>query len=80
MNVATRTFLITLKGGIVHIFQSGDEFLNILKEDDKTGIEYIKKFDGSKDAFKKISKKDILSQFNWHTELILLLQKHSYFK
>lgn len=82
-NTDLRTFLISFQYRSTcknFIFQSGEELLEILKTQDKTGIETIKEFDPNKGSFKRISKKDFLQNFSWETETSEYLKTHYFFK
>jgi len=82
-NTDLRTFLISFQHRSTCknlIFQSGEELLEILKNQDKTGIETIKEFDPNKASFKRISKKDFLQNFSWETETSEYLKTHYFFK
>lgn len=82
-NTDLRTFLISFQNRSTcknFIFQSGEELLEILKNQDKTGIETIKEFDPNKASFKRISKKDFLNNFSWETETSEYLKTHYFFK
>jgi len=82
-NTDLRTFLISFQHRSTcknFIFQSGEELLEILKNQDKTGIETLKEFDPNKASFKRISKKDFLNNFSWQTETSEYLKNHYYFK
>ena len=83
LNLDKRTFLISFSHRLSEgkfIFQDGKDFLNLLKQYDSKGIEYIKEFNYAKNNFIKVSKKDILNRFSWDTETALFLQNHYYFK
>jgi hypothetical protein len=83
INTDSRIYLIKfsfrLSGG-KYIFTNANELVKLLKENDKTGIEYIKTFDPVKDKFARISKSDFLQFNNWQTEAMQFLQNHYYFK
>ena len=82
-NTDLRTFLISFQYRSTcknFIFQSGEELLEILKTQDKTGIETLKEFDPNKGSFKRINKKDFLQNFSWETETSEYLKTHYFFK
>ena len=58
----------------------GSGLMEVLKEYDKNGVEYIKEFDPVKCTFKRIAKDKLLSMFTWDTETHLYLEDHYYFK
>ena len=82
INVHQRnTFLIKFR------FQLSEQYIvqntgliEVLKQCDKNGIEFIKVFDTSKCKFLRISKSEILQNYSWETENYIYLQNHYYFK
>jgi hypothetical protein len=54
--------------------------MNVLKNEDKNGIEFIKVLDPSSAKFVRSSKNDILNEFSFDTEMALYLSKHYYFR
>ena len=58
----------------------GSGLMDVLKQYDINGVEYIKEFDPSKAAFKRIAKEKLLQAFSWETETFIYLQSHYYFK
>ena len=54
--------------------------VDVLKTNDKNGVEYIKMFDPAKNKFKRASKQDILKFYTWYTEQHEYLTSHYYFK
>jgi hypothetical protein len=58
----------------------GSGLVDVLKQYDVNGVEYIKEFDPVKGTFKRISRKKLLNAFSWETETYLYLQSHYYFK
>ena len=82
INVHQRnTFLIKFK------FQLSEQYIvqntgliEVLKQCDKNGIEFIKVFDPSKCKFVRISKSEIVQNYSWETENYIYLQNHYYFK
>jgi len=64
------------------MFQTAQELKFILEKYDEPqkGIEFIKVFEISKNKFINISKKDLLTFFNWETGFIEFAKNHYYFK
>ncbi len=58
----------------------GSGLVDVLKQYDVNGVEYIKEFDPFKETFKRISRNKLLNAFSWETETYLYLQSHYYFK
>jgi hypothetical protein len=54
--------------------------IQVLKNEDKNGIEFIKVFDFDNDKFKRISRKEILQNYTFDTESIEYLTNHYFFK
>lgn len=85
LNQDQRTFLISLRYRSTNgkfLFQTAQELKFILDtyDEPQKGIEFIKVFEVSKNKFTNISRKDILSFFNWETEFIEFTKNHYYFK
>jgi len=81
INVLQRnTFLVKFRyqSNEQYIVQ-GDGLLQVLKNCDKNGIEFIKVFNPEKQRFERISRADIRKNFSWDTEIDLYLDKHYYF-
>lgn len=82
INVHQRnTFLVKFR------YQSCEQYIvqntgliEVLKSCDKNGVEFIKVFDPSKLGFVRISKSEILANYNWETENFEYLSTHYYFK
>ena len=66
-------------GNAYYIVQS-EGLMNVLKNEDKNGIEFIKVLDPSSAKFVRSSKNDILNEFSFDTEMALYLSKHYYFR
>ena len=58
----------------------GAGLMQVLKEYDVNGVEYIKEFDPVKGTFKKVSRAKLLQAFSWETETYIYLKSHYYFK
>ena len=83
LNTDTRTFLISFlyqNTDGKFIFKTSFDLMNILKNKDKNGIDYIKEFNPAKNNFVKVSKNDILKFCSWDTEVLEYLKNHYYFK
>lgn len=85
LNQDQRTFLISLRYRSTNgkfMFQTAQELKFILDtyDEPQKGIEFIKVFEGSKNKFINISKKDVLAFFNWETEFIEFAKTHYFFK
>jgi len=81
INVNQRnTFLVKFRWQMSeqYIVQN-DGLINVLKNCDKNGIEFIKVFNPAKCNFVRISKSEILMNYNWETENYLYLSNHYYF-
>lgn len=59
---------------------SANQIAECLRTYDKHGIENIKRFDPSKNTFKRVSRVEILNLISFDTESILYLQNHYFFK
>lgn len=83
LNTDTRTFLVKFlfkHTENMFILQGSNALVEVLKKYDQSGIDTIKEYDRSKQAFKRISKRDILNFSSWDTEAFIYLQNHYYFK
>lgn len=81
LNLDLRTYLITFSFKMSDkkfIFQTAEDLVYLLQNFDTGGVASIKILD-SKNTFKRISKKDILTFFSWDTESIIYLKKHYFF-
>lgn len=82
INVNQRnTFLVKFRYQMAeqYIVQNSG-LIEVLKNCDKNGIEFIKVFNPAKNNFIRISREQILQNYNWETENYLYLQNHYFFK
>ena len=82
LNTDNALFLITFQFKTTNYkFIVGQDvaFMNVLKENPRTGIETIKIFNQQKNKFERVSKENILMRFKWDTEIYLYLKNHYYF-
>jgi hypothetical protein len=75
-------FLIDFRGTAQHfIFENKAETLGkLIALYGKHGIISIKKYNPTKENFKKLSKKEVISRFNWDTHSIIELEKTNFLK
>lgn len=78
----TRDFLICFRGtNEKFIFNTASGFLELLKQFNKYGVEYIKEYDPAKMRFKRVKISSIIACFGYNTELKQdYFNKLSYFK
>jgi len=62
-----------------YIVQSSG-LMNVLKNEDKNGIESIKIFDSVSGSFKRVSREKILNVYKYDTEDYLYLKDHYFFR
>jgi len=58
----------------------GSGLMEVLKQYDVNGVEYIKEFDPVKARFVQISRSKLLQAFTWETETHEYLKNHYFFK
>ena len=83
LNLDKRTFLIKFNYQSTNgkfLFQEPSQLLEILKTQDKNGIDKILELDHKDFKFKKVSKKTILDFSSWETETAEFLKTHYFFK
>ena len=82
LNTDLNTYLIKFKWMSTNnrFIVQGSGLMDVIKNYDKNGIEYIKIFDPVKCAFKSISRAKILQLLSWETEALIYLKNHYYFK
>ena len=59
---------------------SANQIAECLKTCGKNGVKSIKRFDPSKNTFKRVSRADILNFVSFDTESVLYLENHYFFK
>jgi hypothetical protein len=59
---------------------SANQIADCLKTYDAHGIKSIKRFDPSKNTFKRVSRAEILNLVSFDTESVLYLENHYFFK
>ena len=72
--------LISFRGVTLKYFSSIDELGDCIRKNNKYGINYIKRFNPSKDAFKSISKKDLKNLISYNTDAYNQLINLNYIK
>lgn len=75
-------FLVTFRyqlGNSKYICQM-DGLIDVLKNEDKNGIESIKVFHFPSNSFKRVSRKEILNNYTFDTEIFEYLSNHYFFK
>ena len=82
LNTDLNTYLIKFKWMSTNnrFIVQGSGLMEVIKNYDKNGIEYIKIFDPVKYRFVQVSRAKILQLFNWETETLLYLKDHYFFK
>jgi hypothetical protein len=72
--------LISFRGVTLKHLTSIEELGDCIRSNNKHGINYIKRFDPSKDAFKSISKADLKNIISYNTDAIIQLQNLNFIK
>jgi hypothetical protein len=80
MTTSHDILLISFRGVTIKHFSSIENLGVCIKANNKHGINYIKRFDPSKDAFKSISKKDLKSLIGYNTDALIQLTDLNYLK
>ena len=82
INTDFNTYLVKLKWKSTNnrFIVQGSGLMDVLKQYDANGVEYIKEFDPIKSTFKRIARAKLLQAFSWETETYLYLQTHYFFK
>ena len=78
----SNTFLVTFMyqpGNSKYICQR-DGLIEVIEKEDARGIESIRVFDYKSNSFKRVSKKELLNNYTFDTEVFEYLSNHYYFR